>query len=199
MLHARWVLTFISCMLAMNIGEEFNRHAIIGTLIQLGRPVCGQWALPVQSSKICKIQFTWEANIFFPQEKWFWFPTPSEFSQMNQSNPVCTGINGKKLCWVGSPKLGSVCRRTQDQPSALQHKGKRNPEYFITLQALLGAWSVLPQVGIYVSVWPHSLLRTLPEPCPDGHPRPLHRAIKHHRKSTFSRPTSTLDYTSAII
>lgn len=104
--------------------------------------------------------------------------------------------------WVGSTKLGSVCRGTQGQPSALQHTVKRNPESFIScVRSLLSpgtGW------GLCFSV------ASLPALYPDGHPRP--QAIKPQtegnktpektqkiRKFTSSCTTSTLYYTSAII
>lgn len=133
-------------------------------------------------------------QFFFPKEEGLVSSTlcsvHSEFSQMNHLDPACTGINGKKVTCLAEallPKLGTVCRGTWGQ-----HTVKRNPEYFITLQALLEAWH---EVGFVFQCG----LTPCSAPHPNGHPRPLHRAIKPHRKYTPSHATSTLDYTSTII
>lgn len=161
--------------------------------------MCGQWALQVQSSKIYKIQLTWEDNFFPKKEAGLvsntLYSAYSEFSQMNQSDPVCTGINGKdNTCSAGwgAPNWAVCAGGHRASP---QHTVKRNSEYFITLQVLLEAWSVLARGGIFVSVWPQPLLWAMPQ----WTPQTLHRTIKHHRKSTPSCTTSTLCYTSAII
>lgn len=131
--------------------------------------MCSQWGLPVQSSKICKIQFTWEDN-FFPRRRGFGFQHPVFSSQWIFTNePLGPSLHWDKweeihlLGRSSAPQTGE-CVQGDTGPA---HSKEKSRVFYLPA----GFVRSLARGGICVSVWPHSLLCTSPQWTPQTPPQ----------------------------